>query len=301
MRALRFHSYGDPADVLRLEETTPPQPGPGQIRIAVEACGLTPADWAICSGIHTGDLPRGIGLEVAGTVDSLGPGVTGVKVGDPVFGPAVYTGPSAGAAGQALLNVWFPRPAGLGAIEAAALPMAVETAYRGIAALGDVSGRTVLVSGAGTTIGFAATQIALRLGARVIASAGRTYAGTLRDAGAEVVAYGEGLGERVTTLAGGPVDLVFDSAPAGTMPELLTTVTDPAHIVTMTDFAALKNLGVRSTDMNLRYDVLGEYAELAAQGGFTMPIAATYPLENWREPLAVSRSGQARGKHLLIP
>jgi NADPH:quinone reductase-like Zn-dependent oxidoreductase len=301
MRALRFHSYGDPADVLRLEETTPPQPGPGQIRIAVEACGLTPADWAICGGIHTGDLPRGIGLEVAGTVDSLGTGVTGVQIGDPVFGPAAYTGPSAGAADQAVLNVWFPRPAGLGPIEAAALPMAVETAYRGIAALGDVSGRTVLISGAGTTIGFAATQIALRLGARVIASAGKTFADTLRDAGADVVAYGEGLGERVTTLAGGPVDLVLDTAPAGTMPELLTTVTDPAHIVTMTDFAALKNLGVRSTDMNLRYDVLGEYAELAAQGGFTIPIAATYALENWREPLAVSLSGQARGKHILIP
>jgi NADPH:quinone reductase-like Zn-dependent oxidoreductase len=227
--------------------------------------------------------------------------VTGVQVGDPVFGPATYKGPSAGAADQAVLDVWFPRPAALSAVEAAALPMAVETAYRGLAALGDVSGKTVLVSGAGTTIGFAAAQIALRLGARVIVSAGKTYAGALRDAGAEVVAYGEGLGERVTTLAGGPVDLVFDSAPAGVMPELLTTVTDPTHIVTVTDFAALQSLGVRSTDMTMRYDVLGEYAELAAQGGFTIPIAGTYPLESWREPLAVSRSGQARGKHLLIP
>ncbi|GLY99535.1 zinc-binding dehydrogenase [Actinoplanes sp. NBRC 103695] len=224
------------------------------------------------------------------------------RVGDPVFGPSVYTGPSAGAADQALLNVWFARPAGLGAVEAAALPMAVETAYRGIDALGDVSGRTVLVSGAGTTIGFAAAQIAVRLGARVIASAGKTFADVLREAGAEVVAYGDGLGERVTTLAGGPVDLVVDSAPAGTaMPELLTTVTDPTHIVTMTDFAALQTLGVRSTGMNMRYEVLGEYADLAAQGSFSIPVAATYPLDDWREPLAVSRSGQARGKHLLIP
>ncbi|MFG1606727.1 NADP-dependent oxidoreductase [Actinoplanes sp. NPDC049265] len=300
MRALRFHSYGDPADVLRLDETAPPRPGPNQIRIAVEACGLTPADWAICGGLHTGDLPRGIGLEVSGTVDALGPGATGVQVGDHVLGPAVYTGPSAGAADQALLDVWAARPAALGPVEAAALPMAVETAYRGVAALGDVSGRTVLISGAGTTIGFAAAQIAIRLGARVIASAGETFGDRLRAAGADVVAYGEGLGKRVTTLAGGPVDLVFDSAPAGTMPELLTTVTAPAHIVTATDFAALE-LGVRSTGMNLRYDVLGEYADLAARGAFTIPVAATYPLENWREPVAVSRSGQARGKHLLIP
>jgi NADPH:quinone reductase-like Zn-dependent oxidoreductase len=301
MRALRFHSYGDPADVLRLDETTPPDPGPGQVRITVEACGLTPADWAICGGLHTGELPRGIGLEASGTVDSLGPGVTGVRIGEPVFGPVVYTGPSAGAADRAVLRTWFPRPAALGAAEAAALPMAVETAYRGLCALGDVSRRTVLINGAGTTVGFAAAQIAVRLGARVIASAGKTYADALREGGAEVVAYGEGLGRRVRALAGGPVDLVFDTAPRGAMPELLTTVTEPAHIVTVTDFAALRTLGVRTTDMNLRYDVLGEYAELAARGGFTIPIAATYPLDDWREPLAVSRSGQARGKHLLIP
>ncbi|MBM2618822.1 NADP-dependent oxidoreductase [Actinoplanes sp. LDG1-06] len=301
MRALRFHSYGDPADVLQLDQVTAPEPGPGQIRITVEACGLTPADWAICGGLHTGVLPRGIGLEVSGTVDAIGPGVTDVRLGDPVLGPSVYTGPSAGAADQALMAAWFPRPAGLGAAEAAALPMAVETAYRGIAALGDVAGRKVLISGAGTTIGLAAAQIAVRLGARVVASAGTTFAGLLNKAGAEVVAYGEGLGERVTSWAGGPVDLVFDSAPAGTMPELLTTVTDPTHIVTATDFAALREFGVRSTGMDMRYDVLGEHAELAARGQFTMPVAATYPLEHWREPVAVSRSGQARGKHVLIP
>lgn len=301
MRALRFHSYGDPADVLQLDETTAPEPGPGQIRIAVEACGLTPADWAICGGLHTGVLPRGIGLEVSGTVDAIGPGVSGVAVGDPVLGPSVYSGPSAGAAEQALLSTWFPRPAGLAAVQAAALPMAVETAFRGIAALGDVADRTVLVSGAGTTIGFAAAQIALRLGAHVIASAGSTFAPALRAAGAEVVAYGDGLGARVTALAGGPVDLVFDTAPAGTMPELLTTVTDPTHIVTATDFAALQDHGVRSTGMQMRYDVLGEYAELTAAGAFSMPVAGTYPLADWREPLAASRSGQARGKHVLVP
>ncbi|GAA1616322.1 NADP-dependent oxidoreductase [Actinoplanes couchii] len=301
MRALRFHSYGDPADVLRLDETDKPEPGDGQIRIAVEACGLTPADWAICGGLHDGVLPRGIGLEVSGTVDALGAGVTGVEVGDPVLGPSVYAGASGGAADFALMATWFPRPAGLGAVQAAALPMAVETAYRGIDALGDVSGRRVLVSGAGTTIGLAAAQIALRLGARVIASSGDTFAGLLREAGAEVVAYGEGLGPRVTALAGGPVDLVFDAAPAGIMAELLTTVTDPTHIVTATDFAAIRDFGVRSTGMNMRYDVLGEYAELAARGRLVMPIAGTYPLDRWREPLAVSRSGKARGKHVLVP
>ncbi|MBL7255369.1 NADP-dependent oxidoreductase [Paractinoplanes lichenicola] len=301
MRALRFHSYGAPADVLRLDDIAVPEPGPGEIRVAVEACGLTPADWAICGGLHDGVLPRGIGLEISGIVDAIGPGVTGVALGDPVLGPSSYTGASAGAAEQAIMTDWHPRPAGLSAAEAAALPMAFETAQRGLDVLGDVSGKTVLISGAGTTIGLAGAQLALLSGARVIAGAGPAFADRLRAAGAQVVPYGEGLGRRVSDLAGGPVDLVFDSAPAGTMPELLTTVTDPAHIVTATDFAALTEHGVRSTGMTMRYDVLTRYAELAAQGTLFMPIAGTYPLEDWREPLAASQSGRARGKHVLIP
>src|ERR1700753_63425 len=136
MRTLRFHEYGTPLEVLRLEGADAPTPGPGQVRITVETCGLTPADWALCQGLFAGDLPRGIGLEVAGTGDALGDGVTGVGIGDAVFGPAPFWGATAGASGQAVLDVWFPRPDGLGAAEAAALPMAGETAYRTLGMLG---------------------------------------------------------------------------------------------------------------------------------------------------------------------
>ncbi|HVT69057.1 MAG TPA: alcohol dehydrogenase catalytic domain-containing protein, partial [Trebonia sp.] len=136
MRTLRFHEYGGPGDVLRLEEAEVPRPGPGQVRVAVRVCGLTPADWALCGGLFGGDLPRGIGLEVAGTVDALGDGVTGVRAGDEVFGPGPFTGPTAGASEYALLDIWFPRPEGLDPAHAAALPMAVETAYRGLEQLG---------------------------------------------------------------------------------------------------------------------------------------------------------------------
>src|ERR1700755_2959382 len=126
MRTLRFHGYGDPADVLRIDDAEPPSPGPGQIRVAVQACGLTPADWALCGGLFAGELPRGIGLEVSGVVDALGDGVTGVAVGGAVFGPAPCRGERAGAWDLAVLDVWALRPPGLGAAEAAALPMAVE-------------------------------------------------------------------------------------------------------------------------------------------------------------------------------
>ena len=82
MKTLRFHRYGEPADVLRLEDAEIPVPGPGHIRVRVHTCGLNPADWALCRGLFPGDLPRGVGLDVSGTVDAIGEGVTDVRVGD---------------------------------------------------------------------------------------------------------------------------------------------------------------------------------------------------------------------------
>ncbi|HEY4458942.1 MAG TPA: NADP-dependent oxidoreductase [Pseudonocardiaceae bacterium] len=306
MRTLRFHEYGAPLDVLRIDETTSPEPGPGQIRIAVQACGLNPADWALCGGLFSGDLPRGVGLEVSGTVDALGAGVTGVGIGDAVFGPAPFLGSSAGAAEQALLDVWFPRPAKLDAVDAAALPMVVETGYRGIDTLNVRAGNTLLVHGAGTMVGYAAVQIALGRGARVIATAGETYADALRAAGAEVTGRGAGLVERVLEIAGGPVDLALDTAPPnGVLPDLVRITGTPDHVATLTDFVAAKELGIiggSGPDANAkRYtDVLGDYAERAADGRFTVPIAHTAPLADWRGAVELSQSGQARGKIVLL-
>jgi NADPH:quinone reductase-like Zn-dependent oxidoreductase len=303
MRTLRYHEYGAPLDVLRLEDAEAPTPGPGQIRVTVQTCGLTPADWALCGGLFAGDLPRGIGLEVSGTVDAVGDGVTGVEIGDPVFGPAPYKGPTAGASEQALLDIWFPRPPGLDPVAAAALPMAVETAYRGLDALGVRAGTTVLVHGAGTTVGYAAVQIAVQHGARVIATAGQTYADALRGAGAEVTSYGDGMAERVRALAGGPVDLALDAAPvSNALPGLVRTVKAPEHVLTLSDFAAAEELGVRfhfDANGTQRNDVLGEYAQLASEGRFSVPVARTFSLEDWRTAAELSQSGQARGKLVL--
>jgi NADPH:quinone reductase-like Zn-dependent oxidoreductase len=304
MRTLRFREHGKPADVLRIEEADPPRPGTGQIRIAVQACGLTPADWALCGGLFAGDLPRGIGLEAAGTVDALGDGVSGVQLGDPVFGPVPFRGPTAGASEFALLDSWFARPDRLDPVAAAALPMATETAYRGIDALGVGEGSTVLVHGAGTTVGYAAVQIALARGARVIATSGQTYADALRTLGAEVTSYGDGTAQRVAPLASGPVDLVLDAAPvSNALPELIRTVESPDRVLTLSDFAAAQQLGVRfhfEDGGKQRNDILGEFAALAAEGRFAIPVAGTFPLEDWRTAVEQSMSGHAHGKLILL-
>jgi len=308
-RTVRFHEYGEPGDVLRLETVPVPEPGARRIRVAVHSCGLNPADWALCRGLFAGDLPRGIGIDVSGTVDAVGADVTGVAVGDLVFGTADWRGaPLAGASDRAIMDFWTPLPTGLGQTQAAALPMALETAYRHLNQLGLSAGHSILIHGAGSTVGFAAAQIAVIRGARVIATAGPSNAQRLRNLGVTVTSYGDGLAERVASVSGGPVDLVLDTAPVGgALPDLVRIAGgDPKRVMTISDFAAAAELGVRDSFHEaefLPFDrpaVFAEFAQLAADGKFTVPVAATFPLDDWRSAMDISLSGQPRGKLMLL-
>jgi NADPH:quinone reductase-like Zn-dependent oxidoreductase len=308
MKALRPETYGKPLDVLRLEDVAVPNPGAGQVRVRVHACALNPADWAVCEGFLPVPPPRGIGFDVSGTVDALGEGVTNVNLGDLVFGVSDYMGHSTcGAAENAILKVFLPIPEGLDITEAAALPMAVETAARSIDLLPLTAGQTLMVNGGGTMTGFAAVQIALLRGATVIASAGDTFSGRLRELGAKVTPYGEGMVERVRELAGGAPDFALHTAQAkGTLPDLVKIVDgDPKRVFSFADRDE-EGIGVRTAwkeqgANGLRYDVLGHYAQLAAEGRFSIPIARTFALEDWREAAEISMSKKAHGKLLLLP
>ena len=304
-KALRFHEYGKPEEVLRLEEAEIPAPRANTIRVRVKACGLNPADWALCQGLYAGLMPRGVGLDVAGVIEAVGDGVQDVKAEDAVLGRVDFTEyTSAGAAEYAVLNFWAPLPSGLDFVAAAALPMAVETAYRSLDNLGVTAGHSLLIHGAGTMMGFAAVQMALMRGAHVIATAGSTFADRLRAFGAKVTPYGDGMVDRVLQLAGGSPDLVLDAAPPnGVLPDLIKIAGDPRHVLTITDFAAAKELGAReslSEDMTMRFDVLGKFAQLAADGKFEVPVARVFALEDWRAALEVSQGQHAQGKLVLL-
>ena len=303
-RTLRFHEYGKPEDVLRLEEAELPHPRQNNIRVGVNACGLNPADWALCQGLYAGLLPRGVGLDVSGVVESIGEGVRDVRIGDAVLGRVDFTEyTSAGAADYAVLNYWAKLPGGLDFMQAATLPMVVETAYRSLDNLGVTGGDSILIHGAGTMVGFAAVQMALMRGARVTATAGPTFADRLHALGATVTPYGDGMVDRVVHIGGGSPDWVLDAAPpSGVLPDLVKIAGDPKHVLALTDFAAAKELGVRdslSEDMTMRFDVLGEFAQLAADGKFEMPVARILPLEDWRSALELSQSRNSRGKVML--
>ena len=177
----------------------------------------------------------------------------------------------------------------------------VDTAFWHLNALGFDPERTILINGAGTTIGFAAVQIALLRGMRVIATAGETYARRLSALGAQVTPYGDGMVERVTEINGGPADLVLNTAPVGgALPDLVQIAGgDPKRVLTITDFAAAAELGVRDTfheDRSNPVEALPEFGQLAADGMFTVPIAATFPLDAWKTALGISQTRHARGK-----
>ena len=307
MRTICFHRHGEWADVLHLENATVPNPGPSQVRVRVHACALNPMDWVLCLGQMPGPLPGGIGLDVSGTVDAVGDGVKNVGIGDLVFGVPDYRGyPTAGAAEQAVMAFWAPVPKGLGMVEAATLPMSTETAVRSLDLLGLKSGQSILINGGGTMVGFAAVQMALMRGAHVIATAGDTFASRLRDLGVAVTAYGKGMVERVRDIAGGAPDLVLHTALApGVLPELIKIVDGHAdRVMSITDFDE-GGLGVRTTgrepNLVVRYDALGHFAQLAAEGRFTIPVARTFSMEDWRTALDLSHSGRAHGKLLILP
>ena len=306
MRAIRFHSYGEPLEVLHLEEAEPQNPGPGRIRVTVRACGLNPADWALCRGLFAGNLPRGIGLEVSGVVDAVGADVADVAIGDAVLGcPDFANQPSAGAADLAVLEYWTRIPKGMDFVQAASLPMAVTTAHVHLAALDIGPNQTLLVHGAGAMVGFAAVQMALMRGARVIATAGETFADRLRAMGAEVTSYGDGMVARVMELVGKPVDKVLDASPVGgSLPDLIKIAgNDPRRVLTVTNFDEADKLGARGTftdGLVFDYSILEEYARYASEGKFTIPIAQKYSIENWRSAALASLNRQAHGKLILM-
>jgi len=180
MKAARYRQFGGP-EVLEIVDLPDPQAGPGQIRVAVHAAGVNPTDWKRRQGLMGGELPQTTGREVAGVVDEIGEGVTGVAVGDRVFG---FSDDGAGAAELAPVTYYAPIPPSLGFAEAAGLPVALETATRALDGLGVGVGSTLLVSGAAGGIGSAAVQLAVARGARVIGTASPASHEYLRSLGA---------------------------------------------------------------------------------------------------------------------
>jgi NADPH:quinone reductase-like Zn-dependent oxidoreductase len=302
MNAVIFEQYGDP-DVLHVADVEEPQPAAGQVRIAVRASGVNPLDWKLRSGAMREVMPLSLpvldGQEASGVVDEVGPGVTGVAPGDEVFGFTV----GGAAAEYALLDDFARKPEALSFEEAAALPVGVETSVRVFNLLGGLGeGQTILINGAAGGVGALAVQLAVARGARVIGTASEPNHEFLRSLGAEPTTYGPGLEERVRALAPDGVDLAFDTAGRGDVPQLIALTGDPARVATIADFGAAA-LGVKVTGGGdgRAAEALDEAAELVSSGRLQATVAETFPFARAADAHRASEGGHVRGKLVLVP
>jgi NADPH:quinone reductase-like Zn-dependent oxidoreductase len=222
-----------------------------------------------------------------------------VAVGDHVFG---FSAEGSAQAELAVLSTYAPIPPSLDFAEAAALPAAIETATRALDQLGVGRGSTLLVNGASGSVGSAAVQLAVVRGARVIGTASPASHEYLRSLGAEPVAYGEGLVERVRVLAPGGVDAALDVAGSGVLPELIELARVPEHVVTIADFGGAQEHGVRfsSGDAGRALHALAEIGELIESGRFSIPAPQTFPLAEVAEAHRAGEDGHVRGKLVLV-
>ena len=216
MKAIRVHEFGGP-QVMQLEETPDPHPGPGEILVTIKAAGVNPVDAALRSGKHPRaqlmQLPWTPGIDAAGEVRAVGPGVENFSPGDRVFGSAT----SGSYAEQALLSARRTArlPDGLSWEEGGSLPVVLYTAYYGLVHRGALHvGETALIHAGAGGVGLMGIQIAKAAGARVITTvSSQMKADFARDFGADIVInyHEEDFAQRCLAETGGSgVDLVLE-------------------------------------------------------------------------------------------
>ena len=213
MKAIQIYATGGP-EVLKLAELPIPQPGPGQVLIRVEATGVNFIEVYFRKGVYKASLPLTPGSEAAGTVEELGPGVVGFKAGDAVASTSVLGSYAEYALVPAAQLVKIPE--GLTMEQAAAAMLQGMTAhYLSHSTFPLKAGNTALVHAGAGGVGLLLTQIAAKLGARVITTVSTAAKAELsREAGAsEAILYTEQDFEtEVKHLTGGKgVDVVYDS------------------------------------------------------------------------------------------
>lgn len=298
MKAVQFDQFGGTAE-LHLADIETPQPGAGQIRVRVRAAGVNALDGKVRSGAMSAAFPTPLpavpGYELAGVVDAVGDEVREVAVGDHVLGWS-----DTGAyAEYALATTVAIKPADLSWERAVALPIAGATAERVLDLLDIAEGEVVLMHGAAGAVGTVAVQLAVARGARVIATAGPANQSYLTSLGATATVYGEGLVERVTALAPGGIDAVFDVAGKGALEDSITLRRGIDRIVTIADFRA-HQLGITfaSGPTERSSARLAQLARDAAAGTLVTTVT-TYPLEQAAAAQDASDAGHTRGKLVL--
>ncbi|MET9736339.1 NADP-dependent oxidoreductase [Streptomyces sp. NPDC006458] len=305
MRAVTYNAYAQDNARLRHGEVPDPKVAPGQVLIQVRAAGVNPVDWKLMAGGLDGMMdavfPVIPGWDVAGVVTGLGPDVPDFTVGDEVMAYArkdvVHAGTFAEYVAVDAMAV-ARKPAALDWPRAAGLPLVGLTALRSLDRMDVGAGDTLLVHGASGGVGSLGVQLAVDRGARVIGTASERNHDFVRSLGAEPVAYGDGVVERVLAAAPGGVSAVADFV-GGQLDVTLAVLAPDGRHVSIADPTVQQHGGqwiwVRPDGAKL-----AELASVADRGALTVEIAGTFPLEETGAAFDASRTGRTRGKLVVV-
>ncbi len=295
-----MHQYGGP-EVLKFEDYPDPAPAPGEVLVRVAATSVNPIDYKRRAGLMKDFspilFPGLIGVDIAGTVVKIGPGVEGFSAGDQVFAIAANTYAELCVVNAASLA---KIPKGLDLIQAAALPLVTTTGNQLISATGIKAGQTVLVVGAAGNVGRSAVFTAKQLGATVVAGVLKTQMDEAKTIGADqVIATDDD-----NAIANLPMlDVVADTVNGKTAEKLIAKVKPGGVFASVLGAPqnASKYTSVRIVHVVVKPDArtLQFMAEAVRDGKLVIPISRKLPLSKAAEAQAAAEKGGV-GKILLV-
>lgn len=324
MRALLCETLAPAYAGCRLAELPTPEPGPGEVRVRVRAAAVNFPDLMQTRGEHQHKpaLPFTPGLELAGEIEALGPGVADFRIGDAVAGAA-----RGGVAEQAIVPAQALRrkPERLSFAQAAGYPVAYLTAYVALVRCAAVQpGEWVLVHGAAGGVGLAAVDLAQALGARVIAaSASDAKLATIQAeyAPAATINVAGGFRDQVKALTGGRgADVIYDPVGGDIFDESVRCIAFGGRLLSIgftsgrlpvlpVNLALIKGfslIGVRAGEYGRQFPEKGRENQeaiwrLAAQGKVKPRVDKEYPLAEWRAAFDSLAHRQVVGKTIIRP
>jgi NADPH:quinone reductase-like Zn-dependent oxidoreductase len=296
MQAVEVRASG----ALTVETRPVPRPGAGEVLVRVRAAGVNPVDWKSAAR-RLGMVP---GTDVAGTIDSLGEGVTGWTVGAPVLGFARQSGSYAEYA-VIPVDSLARKPKSMTFEEAAGVPIAGETAYRSLHETARIrKGQIILIHGAAGGVGSAAVQIARAAGARVIGTASANNQDYLRSLGVDQ--FIDYRSQRFEDVARN-VDIVLNTVDVEASVRSVGIVKRGGTLVSIVAppgaaqcaAAGIECLRPDRTGGPTNAEMLARVVELAEQGKFKVHVDEVFALADAGKAWERSRAGHTRGKLII--
>jgi NADPH:quinone reductase-like Zn-dependent oxidoreductase len=301
-----MHTRAGP-EALVFEEVPVPEIGPDDTLIKVQAAGITPTEFTWNSTFTTKEkrdrLPIIPGFEVAGVVEKVGPGASGLSKGDAVYGLLdFWRDGSAAEFVAAHASDLAPKPESLDFVQSAAIPLSGLTAWQALFEHAQLSqGRRILIHGAGGGVGTFAIQMAKWKGAHVIATCSNEKTPLVTDLGAEaVIDYSRTKFDQVV----GDMDAVLDTVGGDTLERSWRVLRKGGTLVSIVEDAPeakAASYGVRGVSMLVHpsRDQLNEISRLVDQGKIKPIVSDVYPLSEARVAYERGLAGHNTGKTVL--